>query len=170
MQTVFFGANDSCFKIDIPEKNQCVPLPQFRQNIHKIVRNPRVTEHSPYIILITPPPIDERKQHAIDITKGYPLRRSAENTKKYADAVREVAAELGIPVLDMWSRCMELAGWRPGQPLEGSKDLPPNPKFDDLFVDGKWLCPSPSWQVKDPISEVAGIAVFVYLAFARSYL
>lgn len=90
-------------------------------------------------MLITPPPIDERTQGAVDISKGYPLRRSAENTKGYADTVREVGEELGLPVLDLWSRCMELAGWKPGQPLEGSQDLPPNPKFDELFVDGKWL-------------------------------
>jgi isoamyl acetate esterase len=114
-------------------------LPIFRKNLFKIIQNRLVVEHSPRIMLITPPPIDERTQRAVDVSKSYPLRRSAENTKNYADAVREVGEELGIPVLDMWSKCMELAGWKPGQPLEGSQDLPPNPKFDELFVDGKWL-------------------------------
>jgi hypothetical protein len=102
-----------------------------------MIQHKLVVAHSPRIVLITPPPLDERKQGAIDIAKGFNPRRSAENTRLYADAVKEVADDLGLPVCDLWTRCMEIAGWQPGETLPGSRDLPPNQMFDDLMVDGK---------------------------------
>ena len=95
-------------------------------------------------MLITPPPIDERQQFMIDQAKGFTKpRRSAENTKAYADAIREIASTLGIPVLDMWTRCMEFAGWKPGEPLCGDRNIPANERFLSLFVDGKWFFVKP---------------------------
>jgi hypothetical protein len=89
-------------------------------------------------VLITPPPIDERRQHAVDAAKGYPVRRTTENTRAYADTVRRVGAELGVPVVDLWARFAELAGWEEGdETLPGSMDLPPNEKFAELMVDGE---------------------------------
>jgi hypothetical protein len=114
-----------------------VELPVFHKNLIKIVQHPKIVEHDPYIIFITPPPIDERRQFAIDVSKEYPRRRTAENTKRYADTVRNVALDLGFPVVDLWSKFMELAGWHEGQPLEGGEDLPENAKLDELLSDGK---------------------------------
>jgi hypothetical protein len=75
IMTVFFGANDSCFPTE--QNNQCVPLPEFKCNLIKILHNPMVSNHNPRLILITNPPVDERTQYAIDKAKGYPLRRTA---------------------------------------------------------------------------------------------
>ncbi|KAK3061245.1 hypothetical protein LTS18_006697, partial [Coniosporium uncinatum] len=86
-----------------------------------MLTHPLVKAHNPRIILITPPPINEYLQATLDMVKGYnPPRRSAENTKRYADATREVGKDMGIPVLDMWMACMLEAGWVPGQELPGS--------------------------------------------------
>jgi hypothetical protein len=137
-QTIFLGANDCCFPTAV--RNQCVPLPVFTKNIIKIIQHPAVVAHSPRIMLITPPPIDERSQEVLDLARGFELRRTAENTKKYADAVRNVGLDLGIPVCDAWSRFMEIAGWKPGEPLPGRKDLPPNQMFKDLTTDGESDC------------------------------
>jgi isoamyl acetate esterase len=133
----------------------------FRQNLYKIVQDHKVIEHSPRIILITPPPIDERTQRALDDSKGYPLRRSAKNTKAYADAVRDVANELSLPFVDMWSKCMELAGWKEGQPLEGSQDLPPNPMLTKLLSDGEWLL-SQACQLRSGDGELSTVGSKVY--------
>jgi hypothetical protein len=137
---LFLGANDSCFPQE--RGNQCVPLPVFKKNIIKICQSKEVASHSPRIMLITPPPIDERTQRAMDASRGYDaLRRSSDNTKQYADAVREVGAELGLPVCDLWLRFMEKAGWKEGEPLPGSEDLPPNPVLGGLLSDGEWIAP-----------------------------
>jgi hypothetical protein len=111
----------------------------------KIVRDPRVVAQNPRIVLFTPPPIDERQQWAIDMAKGFTApRRSADNTSKYAEMVRSVAKEeLQVPVVDLWLKCMEHAGWKTGDPLPGSQDIEENPLFLELFTDGEsishWL-------------------------------
>lgn len=73
-----------------------------------------------------------------DIIKGIlEPRRKAEHTKLYADAVRDVAREHGIALLDLWTVFMKHAGWREGDnPLPGSKKLPPNPFLRMLMHDG----------------------------------
>lgn len=134
-QTVFFGANDSCFPLK--ENNQCVPLPEFKDNLKKIVHHPVVRAHNPKIIFITPPPIDEARQLMIDQRGGYPRRRTAENTKVYADAVKEIAKELGVPCCDLWTAFARVAGWKPGMPLPGLMGDEPHQEFNALFSDGK---------------------------------
>jgi lysophospholipase L1-like esterase len=135
LMTIFFGANDSCFFTD--RNNQCVPLPDFRCNLIKIIRTLSARKN-PRIILITNPPVDERTQQMIDQSKGYELRRTAENTKLYADAVRNVGNNLEIPVVDLWTEIMVKAGWEPGSdsPLPGCSDLPPNPVLAEYLSDG----------------------------------
>ncbi|KAF2431757.1 SGNH hydrolase [Tothia fuscella] len=136
--TLFFGANDSCFPTET--NNQCVPLPQFRTNLIKIITTFQ-SRKNPRIILITNPPIDERSQRVLDNARGFDLRRTAENTKLYADAIRSVGKEFGFPVLDLWGEIMGRAGWKPGWqgPLPGSLDLPPNPVLAEYLTDGLHL-------------------------------
>jgi hypothetical protein len=136
--TIFFGANDSCFPTD--NNNQCVPLPDFRSNLIKIIKNPIVAAHNARIILITNPPVDERTQYMLDLAKGYPMRRTAENSMKYAEAVRSVGKSLGVPVVDIWTEIMVKAGWAPGQTneLPGCRDVPPNEVLAEYLFDGNF--------------------------------
>ena len=73
-----------------------------------------------------------------ELQKGYsnPLR-SAEHTKTYADACRSVGAELGVPVLDLWSIFMAKVGWKEGEPLIGSKKVARNDILEKLLNDGE---------------------------------
>lgn len=107
----------------------------------RIVRDPHIVAQNPHIVVFTPPPIDERQQWAIDMAKGFTApRRSAENTQRYADSIRTVAEkELNVPVVDLWQKFMEHCGWKPGDPLPGSQDIEEDPKFLELFTDGRWL-------------------------------
>jgi len=95
--------------------------------------------HNARTILITNPPIIEEMQYAIDKAKGYPLRRTAENTKRYADAIRDVGKDLGIPVVDLWSAIMLEAGWNPdsNEPLPGSMDAPHSDVLAKYLIDGE---------------------------------
>ena len=96
-----------------------------------------VAAQSPRLILITPPPIDERECELADRNRGInDIQRKAEHTKLYADACRKVGLELGIETLDLWTIFMKHAGWQEGQPLLGSKDVDPSPALQELFIDG----------------------------------
>jgi lysophospholipase L1-like esterase len=141
LMTIFFGANDSCLTTE--QNNQSVPLPEFRTNLIKIIRT-IAARKNPKIIVITNPPIDERTQHLLDQAKGYGLRRTAEQTKLYADAIRNVGNDLGVAVVDLWTEIMLRAGWEPNSsgPLPGCSELPPNPVFADYLSDGKTYTPS----------------------------
>lgn len=65
--------------------------------------------------------------------------RIASNTKLYAEAAREVAGSLGVPVADIWTRFMEAAGWQEGQPLLGSRDVPESEKLQSFLTDGLFI-------------------------------
>lgn len=137
LMLLFFGANDSCFPTEM--NNQCVPLPEFKSNMIKILRHPNLSGHKARMILITNPPIVEEMQYAIDKAKGYPLRRTAENTKKYADAIRDIGKDLDVPVVDLWSAIMLEAGWNPEfeGPLPGCMDAPHSDVLAKYLIDGK---------------------------------
>lgn len=108
---------------------QHVPLDQYKRNVQAILRHPLVSSHKARLILITPPPFDEHQW-------GDGIR-TAEHTKKYADACHQVGRELGVVVLDLWSVFMEKAGWKPGQPLAGSKAAERNDVLGNLLCDGR---------------------------------
>jgi lysophospholipase L1-like esterase len=118
--TIFLGANDAA--LPLPDGNahssmQHVPLSRYRENLKEIVQNIRergVTQ----IVMITPPPVyepgrkewqvqrigeEEAKTTAIDRTNVY--------TKQYAECCKEVAKELDLPVVDLWTSMQEPKGW-----------------------------------------------------------
>jgi hypothetical protein len=89
------------------------------------------------MLLVTPPPIDERQRDIADTLKGWTIvRRNAENTKAYADAVKAVGAELDVPVVDLFTVLLERCGWKEGETLVGSQSAPANEQFQGLFLDG----------------------------------
>jgi len=135
---VFFGANDAC--LPGSSTDQHVPLDQFKKNLKAIVNHSSVIAQKPRMILITPPPVNEYRLEESDLVKGLTdPRRTAEHTKKYADATREIGAELGVVVFDIWSLFMAKAGWNAGEPLVGSKKVPRSEILDKLLVDGQFL-------------------------------
>ena len=115
-----------------------MPLNDFKQYLKAIVQHPSVTAQNPRLILITPPPINEYQLEESDLVIGLadPLR-TAEHTKKYADACREVGTQLGVAVLDIWSIMMAKAGWKEGEPLVGSKKVARNEALEGLLIDGE---------------------------------
>lgn len=138
-QTIFFGANDARLP-DTPGFSQTVSIYQYRENLVKIAMHPAVQAHRPQLILITPPPVEERLGLANDQEKGINVvRRTAENTARYAEVVRQVGKELNVPVLDVWTAFMEEAGWKEGEPLPGSSSIEQNPVLVELLHDGLHL-------------------------------
>ena len=89
---------------------------------------------------MTPPPVDEYQQVIADEARGLtPVRRIAENTEKYAEVCREVGAQFGVPVVDIWKSFLRYAGWIEGQEyLPGSRKIPARKSFQSLFTDGDY--------------------------------
>jgi len=136
--TIWFGAND-CNK-DL-EWNQHVPLARFKKNLLSIIHHPLVTAHTPKIILLTPPPVEEtvltEQLRAEDSPEGI---RKAKDAAEYAEAVREVGKEAGVAVLDVWTDFMKAAGWEGGDAvLPGSIALGKDPVLAGLLYDGLHL-------------------------------
>jgi isoamyl acetate esterase len=136
--------HDACFP-DTPTK-QHVPLQVYKQNLKALVTHPVVAVHHPKIILVTPPPIDEMRQEEVDAAKGYPLCRRASVTAEYAEAARQVGAEIGgdLMVLDLWSAVMAEAIRRtpnpnPNGPILGTKQLGSSKAPTSLMPDGLHL-------------------------------
>lgn len=81
--------------------------------------------------------MDEYRLEEPDPDNGVPERqRTAEHTKRYAEACREVGAEIGVVVIDLWSIFMLEAGWKEGEPLPGSKKAERNKVLGELLRDG----------------------------------
>lgn len=112
-------------KADPPLLTRQVPLPDFKANLHTIIsliRSPDSPYYSPTtsLLLLTPPPVDAAKWHAnllANVTPEIAARltpdRSAENTQRYAQAVKEVGFEAGVPVVDVWTAIAAAAGAHP---------------------------------------------------------
>ncbi|RFU29176.1 hypothetical protein B7463_g7175, partial [Scytalidium lignicola] len=106
---ILFGANDAA----LPDTTgQHVPLQTYAKNIRSLLTHPSVTAHNPIILLVTPPPVDETRLEAEDLKKGHPrLTRQLKVTEKYANVIRQIAAEFPDKVflIDLWSSLMDEA-------------------------------------------------------------
>jgi isoamyl acetate esterase len=152
--TVFFGANDARIHGTPGGPDQSIDLVEFQENIKNMARHPAVVAHDGIkIILITTPPIDERTTGKTDREKypeiGRILRRTATNTARYAKAIRDIGAELNIPVLDIWTALATRSGYTSREPertdgpilLLGSTDAPANSTLQAMLYDGLHFSP-----------------------------
>eukprot|EP00579_Thalassiosira_antarctica_P007381 CAMPEP_0201885518 /NCGR_PEP_ID=MMETSP0902-20130614/19231_1 /ASSEMBLY_ACC=CAM_ASM_000551 /TAXON_ID=420261 /ORGANISM="Thalassiosira antarctica, Strain CCMP982" /LENGTH=271 /DNA_ID=CAMNT_0048414763 /DNA_START=195 /DNA_END=1010 /DNA_ORIENTATION=- len=119
--TIFFGANDA----SDPSLNerQHVSLETYQSNIKDIVSLTRSNfGQAVNIILISTPPVchDGRlrfqKERYKENATGK-LERTLELSGKYAEGAKEVANELGLPFLDLWTKMQftssgERENWR----------------------------------------------------------
>ena len=133
---IFFGANDAC--LPGTSTGQHVSINRYSQNLRELIAHPIVKKHQPRLILVTPPPVDEYTlEESGPGSEDSEIQRTAEHTKKYADACRKVGTESGIAVVDLWSIFMAKTGWKHGQPLAGSKDVERSKTLGVLLSDGK---------------------------------
>ncbi|KAF2240448.1 SGNH hydrolase [Trematosphaeria pertusa] len=137
---ILFGSNDACFAE--AQNGQHVPLAQYKKNLVELLTHPAIQAHKPRLLLVTPPPIEERRLEHRVRSQGYSkLNRSNVVTKQYAEASREVAGDMGVACVDLWTAFMSRTGWQPGDPLYGSQDLPENDAIRSLIHDGLHFTP-----------------------------
>lgn len=111
--TIWFGANDAC----IPPSPQRVPLDKYKANLEWMIqalRSESSEYYSPWtrIILFSPPPIQLSAWAAALADREVPrdLDRTFEETKRYADAAKEVAAAQRVPLVDTYDALWKAAG------------------------------------------------------------
>ncbi|EHK98690.1 putative GDSL esterase/lipase [Glarea lozoyensis 74030] len=152
--TVWFGGND-CNPIgSIP---QYVPVDRFKFNLGDLISHRAVTAHEPNIILITPPPVDETllfESGKRDAAGNFEQGREASGIKLYTEAVKEVGIITGVPVVDIWSRFMSMAGWDGEGELPGTRKLGKNEVLASLLSDGLHLTPKGYHVVWEELAKV----------------
>lgn len=106
--TIFFGANDASDP-DLNKRHH-VPIDAYKSNIKDIVSLTRSNfGEDVKIILVTPPPVCHhgrlrfQKERYKDKATGK-LERTLELSGKYARGVQEVANDLDLPLLDLWTK------------------------------------------------------------------
>lgn len=116
-----------------------MPLDQYKRKLFELVTHPALKAHEPRVLLMTPLLIEERRlEHRVK-SQGYSkLNRSNVVTKQYADASREVAKDMNVACVGLWTAFMSGAGWKPGNSLYGSLDLPENDAIRGLIHDGEY--------------------------------
>lgn len=139
---IFFGMNDARIRGSPGGPDQSTSVDEYRRYIRYMANHPSVRAHKDVrIILVTTPPIDERKALLADQEK-YPdlcpvLRRAAISTAIYAQAMRTLGQELGIPVLDIYTAMLARSGHgRETTPIPGSLEAPKNPTLQSYLTDG----------------------------------
>uniref|UniRef100_A0A453QFL6 SGNH hydrolase-type esterase domain-containing protein n=1 Tax=Aegilops tauschii subsp. strangulata TaxID=200361 RepID=A0A453QFL6_AEGTS len=114
--TIFFGANDAALPGRTSQR-QHVPVEEYRQNLKTIVNHLKDCSKSMVILLITPPPIDEdgRERYARS-QYGEDARRLPERTNEmagvYAGQCIELAKEMDVQCVDLWSKMQATEGWQ----------------------------------------------------------
>jgi len=104
--TIFLGANDAA-----RNSRQDVSLEDYEENMREIIR--KIQKRTSRIILITPPPVDEKKW-AKRIFEKYGEEKSDREdlrTQKYAKIVARLGSELGLPVVNLSKRVRSLENW-----------------------------------------------------------
>lgn len=119
--SIWWGANDAT----LPMRSQSIPLDKFKANIEQMI-DMIFSKDSPHyspdttIILFSAPPIcvSQRKEDvAARLGPGIELDRTAERTKEFAYAMKEVAEKRKVGFVNVYEAMMQAAGSEPEQGL-----------------------------------------------------
>ncbi|CAL5444615.1 unnamed protein product [Camellia sinensis] len=114
--TIFFGANDAALSGRTSER-QHVPTEEYKENLKRIVHHLKECSPAMLVVLITPPPIDEEgcfeQARSLYGKKAMELpERTNKVTGVYAKQCVELAKELCLPSINLWSKMQETEGWQ----------------------------------------------------------
>ncbi|CAN0901196.1 GDSL esterase/lipase At5g62930 [Linum grandiflorum] len=149
--TVFFGANDAAL-LGRTSERQHVPLDEYKENLRKVVKHLKDCSPTMLVVLISPPPVDEagRKAYATSLygEKAMELpERTNEMTGVYALHCVELAKELGVLSVNLWSKMQETEGWQKKYLSDGLHLTPEGNAvvFQEVmkaFSENAWLSPA----------------------------
>lgn len=105
---MLLGANDAALELDTA--SQHVDEEDYRSNLKTIITHPNIVAHSPKILLVTPPPMDEIMAEKVDKEKHGRACRDAAVSARYSEIARQVAADVpGTVLVDLHAAIMKAA-------------------------------------------------------------
>ncbi|KAL2559824.1 GDSL esterase/lipase-like [Forsythia ovata] len=112
--TIFFGTNDAAL-LGRTGENKHVPIEVYTQNLRTFVQHFKNCSPKILIVLITPPPVDEQGRLEFERANNSAVElpdRTNEATGVYAQKCVELAKELELPSINLWSKMQETEGWQ----------------------------------------------------------
>jgi len=100
---MFFGMNDSA----LPGQIQHVPVKEYKRNLREMAT--QIASQGAWLVIVTPPPVDQKRVKSRDM----------EHTAMYAEASKEVANEMQLPVIDIFTKLQDEEGWMKSCLLDG---------------------------------------------------
>ncbi|KAK3357439.1 SGNH hydrolase-type esterase domain-containing protein [Lasiosphaeria hispida] len=137
---ILFGANDAC--VPLATNHQHVTLDRFKANLASIITHPTIAAHKPKIFLVTPPPLDEIRLTRLDLAAGHAsATRHTRISAAYSEAVRQVAAQQGVTLVDLHKALMDTAiaktpGFDPSGPALGDPECGVRGHLEHMLPDG----------------------------------
>lgn len=122
---IFMGTNDAATTF------QGVPVERYALNLKLMVN---LAENCGIKVILVGPGLHDqdlvKENFKPDEGKPYEPFSSNETTRIYADAAQNVARELKVPFVDLWTAFQEYGGWTKEELLTGTPDL------SELLTDG----------------------------------
>ncbi|KAK2656764.1 hypothetical protein Ddye_009816 [Dipteronia dyeriana] len=107
---VYFGGNDS-MRPDPDGLGPHVPLPEYIENMRKIVLHLKSLSAKTRIIIISPPPVNEhqiRETLSDTIPDG---SRTNEGCRIYSEACLKLCHEMDVKCIDLWTAMQQRDDW-----------------------------------------------------------
>ena len=122
--TVCFGANDAVNENSSAMELQGCSIDNFEMNLKTIAGHLSKMTPPPAVLFITPPPINPEAWHATCLTNEYHSDpqpdRSLQRTGYYATTMKNAAAEMGMPCVDLFAALMGVPAGAYTRPLLSS--------------------------------------------------
>uniref|UniRef100_A0A2N9I8C8 SGNH hydrolase-type esterase domain-containing protein n=1 Tax=Fagus sylvatica TaxID=28930 RepID=A0A2N9I8C8_FAGSY len=107
---VYFGGNDSVH----PHPSGLgphVPLPEYIENMRKIVLHLKALSEKTRLIFLSAPPVNEEQIREILSDKLGELDRTNESCGIYSEACLELCMELDVKAIDLWTAIQKRDDW-----------------------------------------------------------
>ncbi|GMY25499.1 GDSL esterase/lipase CPRD49-like [Fagus crenata] len=107
---VYFGGNDSVH----PHPSGLgphVPLPEYIENMRKIVLHLKALSEKTRLIFLSAPPVNEDQIREILSDKLGELDRTNESCGIYSEACLELCRELDVKAIDLWTAIQKRDDW-----------------------------------------------------------
>lgn len=107
---VYFGGNDSVH----PHPSGLgphVPLPEYIENMRKIVLHLKALSEKTRLIFLSAPPVNEEQIREILSDKLGELDRTNESCGIYSEACLELCRELDVKAIDLWTAIQKRDDW-----------------------------------------------------------
>ncbi|XP_011095009.1 GDSL esterase/lipase CPRD49 [Sesamum indicum] len=107
---VYFGGNDAT-KAHPSGLGAHVPLPEFVENMRKIIDHIKSLSDKTRVICLSSPPVNEAKIHEIFGNALDDQARTNEGCRIYSEALVELCQEMDVEAINLWTAIQQRDDW-----------------------------------------------------------